>query len=75
MLISPNMDCALCGWPAKKQQEWEAHGLLCAIWSCKTCECTMTAQTPLHIVKAFKKSPKDVINGGKKNGKAKTGSD
>ena len=60
---------------AKKQQEWEAHGLLCAIWSCKTCECTMTAQTPLHIVKAFKKSPKDVISGGKKNGKAKTGSD
>ena len=59
------MNCALCGWPAKKQQEWEAHGLLCAIWSCKTCECTMTAQTPLQ----------DVISGGKKNGKAKTGSD
>ena len=70
MLINPNMDCVLCGWPAKKQQEWEAHGLLCAIWSCKTCECTITAQTPLHIVKAYKKK-----YGGKKNGKTKTGSD
>ena len=49
------MDCPLCGWKAKQQQEWEAHGLLCGIWSCSDCETTITAQTPLHKVKEFKK--------------------
>ncbi len=65
------MDCPLCGWKAKQQQQWEAHGLLCGIWSCKDCETTITAQTPLHKVKEFNAR----FKGGKKNGKTKTGSD
>jgi ribosomal protein L37AE/L43A len=68
------MNCPLCGWKVKQKQEWEAHGLLCGIWSCSDCETTITAQTPLHKVKEFnKRYQKD--KGGKKSGKTKTGSD
>jgi hypothetical protein len=64
------MDCPLCGWPITNNRQWESHNKLCAIWECVDCETTVTAQTPLDKVKAFKANRQ----GGKSHGKTETGS-
>jgi len=65
------MECPLCGWPIKISREWETHNKLCAIWECKECNTTVTAQTPMADVKAFKNKYDE---GGRRRGEASTGS-